>query len=98
MVQKQQAPGALGKHAGAFTQIHHEGKDYFLSRSEYRVYSLLMEGGKPSTFDISDRLHISDPRSAIRCLRNKGIHIADMWCFREYGVRFKRYFIHNHAA
>lgn len=98
MAVNQEAPGTQGKCAGAYHQIHHEGSKYLLNRSEYRVYSLLMEGGKFATFEISDRLHIPDPRSVIRYLRKMGVAVSDMWCKGEFGVKFKRYFIRKGGA
>lgn len=94
MVHPQNAPSAQGKHAGAYRQIHHEGTEYLLTISEYRVYSQLMQGGQLATFELSTQQNTPDPRSAIRYLRRMGIGIADVWC-KEQGVRFKRYFIHR---
>lgn len=94
MEQTQQAPTARRKHAGAYTQIHHEGKQYWLNASEYRVYSLLMSGGRWATFDLSTELSIPDPRSVVRYLRKMGIRVGDVWV-KEQGQHFKRYFIHS---
>lgn len=47
-----------------------------------------------SAADISKALHLSDPRSHIRELRNKGFAISDEWRKSEYGSRYKVYFIH----
>lgn len=90
---KQIAPGAQGKHTGAYTRIRHKNREYFLNRHQFRIYSLLSNGGQYSTLDISDKLGIGDPRSSIRYLRRMGIHIADFWCVGNYGIRFKRYFL-----
>lgn len=71
------------------------GKDTHFSCGfhQRRVYNLLLRGGRYSAADISIALHLSDPRSTIRDLRDKGIPIADEWCRAEHGGRFKRYFI-----
>lgn len=95
---KQIAPGAQGKRTGTYTRILHKGKEYFLNRSQFRLYSLLLEGGKYATFDIADRLDIPDPRSVIRYLRKMGIYVADIWCRGDYGTRFKRYFIRKEVC
>lgn len=94
---KKIAPGAQGKHAGAYELIHHKGKVFCLNRNEYRLYLLLMEGGMYATFDIAERLGIPDPRSTVRYLRKMGICVSDVWV-QENRMRFKRYFIHGGDA
>lgn len=64
-----------------------------LPRIQRAVFTLLASGGKYSAADISARLHVSDPRGHIRCLRDKGIKILDEWCTSEHGARYKVYFI-----
>lgn len=66
----------------------------FLPRGQRRVLSLLMEGGNYSVADITIRLHISDPRSYIRDLRQKGFNILDGWRDSEYGGRYKVYYLY----
>lgn len=56
------------------------------------VYNYLLNGGMYSVADISTALHISDPRSHIRCLRNKGFTILDEWRKGIYS-RYKVYFV-----
>ena len=85
MNQKQHAPGAQGKHAGAFYN------------NEFRVFSLLVCGGQWATFDIAERLNIPDPRSTIRYIRKMGNDVADVWV-HENKMRFKRYYIHGGDA
>ena len=94
MENKQQAPAAHIKQTRAYNKITHKGKKFFLNPSEYRLFSLLVEGNSLATFDIAERLNIPDPRSTIRYMRKMGICISDYWC-REKGLRFKRYFIHG---
>lgn len=71
--------------------------DFFLNRTEYRVYRLLTQGGQYATFDIAQRLNIPDPRSTIRYLRKMGISVSDYWVI-ENKMRFKRYFIRGGGA
>ena len=79
MNQKQHAPGAQGKHAGAFYQVLYKGREFYLNNNEFRVFSLLVCGGQWATFDIAERLNIPDPRSTIRYIRKMGIDVADVW-------------------
>lgn len=64
-----------------------------LPRLQRMVFNMLSDGGKYSVADISIRLHLSDPRSHIAELRNKGIAIFDEWRVSEYGSRYKVYFL-----
>lgn len=93
MEQRQHAPAARGKHAGAYRRVEHKGRDFFLSPYQYRVFSHLNGGGACSTMELSHALKISDPRSTIRDLRNSGISVGDVWCKTADGKRYKRYFI-----
>lgn len=98
MYQKQHAPGVRGRRAGALYQVLHKGKEFFLTHNEFRLYSLLMCGGRLATFDIAEQLNIPDPRSTIRYLRNMGIDVSDVWVrekVRDSILKFKRYFIHG---
>lgn len=98
MRQIEQAPGTRSEHAGAnngtdkYTQ---SGNDMQISFGHHqrRVYNFLLQGGRHSVADISAALRLSDPRSHIRNLRNKGVPISDVWVKAEHGGRFKRYFI-----
>lgn len=96
MTQKQHAPAARIRRTGAYREIMHKGRKFFLNTGEYRLYSLLMEGQRLATFDIARRLNIPDPRSTVRYLRRMGIGVSDCWC-HENGLRFKRYFIRKEA-
>lgn len=62
----------------------------FLSGNDYRVLDLLMTG-EYSVVQISNILHLPDPRSNIRYLRNAGYNIGDYWCKDEF-TRYKMYF------
>lgn len=95
MEEKQHTPGVRSRRAGVYTPVIYKGNQFYLNSTEFRVFSLLMQGGKFATFDISNSLNIPDPRSVIRYLRKMGIGVADLWCRGEYGVKFKRYFIHQ---
>ncbi len=98
MNEKQHAPGTPREYAGALYQVLHKGKEFFLTHNEFRLYSLLMCGGKLATFDIAEQLNIPDPRSTIRYLRNMGIEVSDVWVrekVRDSILKFKRYFIHG---
>lgn len=64
-----------------------------LSPLQQKVYDLLLTG-KFRTVEISLRLHIADPRRVIKCLRDAGIAVSDVWDKSErYNAQFKRYFI-----
>lgn len=69
-----------------------------LPRIQRAVYNFLLrgKGRRYSVADISTALHLSDPRSHIRELRNKGILIEDEWKKTEYGTRYKVFYISNH--
>lgn len=94
------AAGARSEHAAATPGVlagkdTQSGNDVQISFGYHqrRVYNFLLQGGHYSVADISAALRLSDPRSAIRDLRDKGVPIADVWCDSEHGGRFKRYFI-----
>lgn len=73
------------------------GKDTpTLPRLQRAVYNLLSQGGQFSAADISIRLHLSDPRGHIRCLRDKGIRVLDEWRTSEHGTRYKLYYLPYH--
>lgn len=62
-----------------------------LSRGERRVYNVLAEGGEYSAADIATRLHLCDPYSYLRRLRNKGIVLVTDTRISKYGTRYKVY-------
>ena len=64
-----------------------------LAFHQRRVFNLLSDGIPRTVADISADLRLSDPRSVIRDLRNKGVNISDFWCDSAHGSRYKRYFI-----
>lgn len=64
-----------------------------LSFHQKRVYDLLSDGVHRSAADITNALGLSDPRSIIRDLRDKGVPISDEWRDAVHGGRFKRYFV-----
>ena len=68
-----------------------------LTIQERKLLNLLKEGNKYSVTDISQRLRLSDPRSVIRYLRNKGIPVQDVWRKTEDGKRYKVYFLNVHV-
>lgn len=95
---KQQAPAAQREQTGAQWKHRCDKDNTFSEKLPHRqgkVYRLLLDGVPRSAADITIALHLSDPRSAIRDLRKRGIPIADEWCESVYGGRFKRYFIHS---
>ena len=71
---------------------HKDSKNLFAFHQR-RVFNLLSDGIPRTVADISADLRLSDPRSVIRDLRNKGVAVSDFWVKSEYGSRFKRYFI-----
>lgn len=83
MNQKQHAPGVQGRRAGALYQVLHKGKEIFLTHNEFRVYSLLMSGGKLATFDITEQLNIPIPEA-----RSATCEIWESTC-RTYGFARK---------
>lgn len=90
----QTTPGARNEHAGASVSTDKDMK--LCGFHQRRVINLLSDGKHYSVADISATLHLSDPRSVIRNLREKGHLISDEWCDAVHGGgRFKRYFIHG---
>lgn len=101
MNQKQYAPGVQVQRAGAFHQVLHKGRTFYLKNNEFKLFSMLLNGGRWATFDIAERLNIPDPRSTIRYLRNMGIDVSDVWVrekVRDSIQKFKRYFIRGGGA
>ncbi len=64
-----------------------------MNQKQARVITLLSSGSRYSVIDIAIRLHIGDPRSVIRNIRNMGIEICDEWVEGTSGTRYKRYWI-----
>ena len=52
-----------------------------------------LRGGKRSVIDIMQNLYIADPRSVIRCLREKGHNVRDEWRSTSTGSKYKIYWI-----
>lgn len=88
---KQVAPGTRSEHAGASVSTDKDTK--LCGFHQQRVINLLSDGGHYSVADISVALHLSDPRSVIRNLREKGYPISDKWCDAVHGGRYKKYFM-----
>ena len=64
-----------------------------LTIQERKLFYLLRGGSKYSVPEISQRLWLADPRSVIRCLRNKGLPIEDEWRKTNDGKRYKVFFV-----
>lgn len=91
-----ETPAVQEEHAGAsVANIIQMYKDRQIPRGYHqrRVFDLLSDGVPRSVADISVALRLSDPRSAIRDLRDMGISVCDEWHKSVHGGRFKRYFI-----
>lgn len=63
-----------------------------LSTAEKKVLNFLRQGGQYSVVEMVQNLKISDPRSAIRYLRKKGVPIGDFWVKSDFS-RYKKYFL-----
>ena len=63
-----------------------------LTPKQSKLLGLLSNGFAYSVMEIANILHIGDPRSEIRHLRNKGIPINDFWQTSTDG-KFKKYYI-----
>lgn len=94
MNQKQHAPGAQGKHAGAFYQVLYKGRE-FLSKQQ-RISGLFAAGLRRSMGDVRHRRAAEYPRPAQYdpLYPQMGIDVADVWV-HENKMRFKRYYIHG---
>jgi len=66
-----------------------------MNQKQARIITLLSSGSRYSVIDIAVRLHIGDPRSVIRNIRNMGINVNDEWVEAQDGGRYKRYWIEN---
>ena len=69
-----------------------KAKSISLTIQERKLFNLLKDGNKYSVPEISQRLWLADPRSVIRCLRNKGIPVEDEWRTSSDGKRYKVFF------
>lgn len=64
-----------------------------------RVYNILFAGGRYSTRELCYFAKVSDPRSAIRTLRNKGVNIKDTLIIdKELKTRYKLYWLERGNA
>lgn len=93
MDKKSNAPAALSGQTGDISE--YGAKVLNLSRIQRKVYNLLRLGGKYSVYDITTRLHMSDPRGHIASLRRKGIEVLDEWRTTTEGGRYKVYYINQ---
>lgn len=64
------------------------------AQKQTQAILLLSDGHKHTAMEVSFKCHISDPRSTIRDIRERGIDIKDEWV-EENGSRFKHYWIEN---
>ena len=86
------------KKKGALTPspFNSEGKDneiFFENNIRQEVFELFLSGGKYSVVELSEKLHIPDPRSHIRFIREKVV-ISDYWVKTDFS-KYKVYFLHN---
>ena len=75
-----------------------EGKDIIktLPLQQKRTFYHLLNAKRPqSAADIVRALGQCDPRTHIKALRDKGVEIADIWCYCKENGRYKRYYIKN---
>lgn len=86
-----QKESPAGRH-GQSQERHKDSKFSFRHPIRQRIYELFLSGGQYSVIDLSDLLHIPDPRSHIRYIRNAGIPISDYWMKSEFS-KHKIYFL-----
>jgi Helix-turn-helix domain len=65
---------------------------FYSNRTTRKVYELFKTGEELTVVGITLALHIPDPRSHIRDIRNAGIQISDYWVYDE-NSRHKVYFL-----
>jgi hypothetical protein len=72
---------------------HKDMNKLFISNPVRRkILELFLSGGRYSVTDLSELLHIPDPRSHIRYIRGAGISISDYWVKAPFS-RYKIYFL-----
>lgn len=64
--------------------------------AQQALLSVLADGHPRTTRQLSREARLSDPRSTIRTLRDKGVEIEDDWQKNSHGVRYKIYWISKH--
>ena len=67
---------------------------FFKHPVRQKIYELFLTGKSFSVIDLSQLLHIPDPRSHIRFIRNEGVRISDYWQKSEFS-HYKIYFLHS---
>ena len=60
------------------------------------IMAALSDGLPHSVRELVQEAKQSDPRTAIRQLRRKGVEISDQWLVNCNGIRYKVYFITRH--
>lgn len=60
------------------------------------IMAALSDGLPHSVRELVQEAKLSDPRTAIRQLRRKGVEISDQWLVNSNGKRYKVYFITQH--
>lgn len=60
------------------------------------IMAALSDGLPHSVRELVQEAKLSDPRTAIRQLRHKGVEISDQWLVNSNGIRYKVYFIKRH--
>lgn len=79
------------------TPLPNERKDtkkIFTNAIRKKILDLFLAGGKYSVTDLCDLLHIPDPRSHIRYIRNAGYPISD-YLQKSAQSKYKVYFMHR---
>ena len=88
----QKTPTTGSRNAGDINS-ENKGSHIYLN-GQIRLLNLLRQGGRYSAADLSSILHLCDPRSHIRALRQKNINIRDVWV-QAGAVRYKLYFLNG---
>lgn len=100
MEQKQQAPTTHRTSARAKFTVRYKGSILSLSSLQFKMYQVLSDGKKYSSFRLMQQLRTSDPRKEVQRLRNRGINVQDVWVEQQMinGIvypRHKEYFIND---
>ena len=102
MEKKQQAPTTQEANVGAKFTVRYKGSIFSLSSLQFKMFQVLSNGKKHSSFRLMQQLRTSDPRKEIQYLRDKGINVQDVWVERQEidGIiypRHKEYYINDNS-
>ncbi len=94
MTKKRTAPTTQKETAGARSSVHHKGTKKVTSTRQKALLSLLSDGSRYTTRQMSKLAPISSPTKEVQRFRDRGVIVQDEWVEATPTTpRHKRYWI-----